>query len=195
MTQPAKEVLHGYLRSVREAVLGKFDGLAEYDARRPLTPTGTNLLGLVKHLAGIEFGYFGATFARPVADPPASFTGEAFEADPNGDLWVTADESRSEIVAFNRGGGAHADATITALPLDAPGHVAHWPAERASVTLQQILVHVLVDTARHAGQADILREAIDGTVGMRRPGDNMPDVDWDAHVQRVEEAARAAAAR
>lgn len=190
MTHAAKDVLHGYLRSVRGAVLGKLDGVSEYDARRPLTSTGTNLLGLVKHLAGVEFGYFGATFGRPAADAPAWLEDETFDADPNADLWARADEPRAEIVALYHRATDYADATIAALPLEAPGYVPHWPPERAEVTLQQILVHVLTDTTRHAGQADILRESIDGTVGLRRPGDNIPDVDWAAHVARVEEAAR-----
>ncbi|MDT7575793.1 MAG: hypothetical protein QOH17_2126 [Pseudonocardiales bacterium] len=91
---------------------------------------------------------------------------------------------------------AHADATIAALPLDAPGRVAHWPAERATVTLHHMLVHVLGDTARHAGHADILRETTDGLVGLRASGDNMPSTDpefWAAHVARVQAAAEEAA--
>ena len=63
-----KADLRRYLQDAREALLRKLDGLSEYDVRRPLAPTGTNLLGLVKHLAGIELGYFGDTFGRPSAD-------------------------------------------------------------------------------------------------------------------------------
>jgi hypothetical protein len=169
--------------------------LSEYDVRRPRTATGTNLLGLVKHLAGVEITYFGPTFDRPFADPPAWLEDAAFDADPNIDLWATADESREEIVGLYRRVWAHADATIAALPLDAPGRVAHWPAERATVTLHHMLVHVLGDTARHAGHADILREMTDGLVGLRTSGDNMPSADpefWAAHVGRVQAAADAA---
>jgi Protein of unknown function (DUF664) len=193
-----KERLLEYLRSTRAAVVGKIDGLSEYDARRPRTPTGTNLLGLVKHLAGVEIGYFGATFGRPFPDPPAWLDDAVFDADPNADLYATADESREEIVGLYRRAWAHADATVTALPLSAVGRVPHWPAERAVVTLHHILVHVLADSARHAGHADILRETVDGVVGLRVEGDNMPSADpefWVAHVARVEAAARAAAAR
>jgi hypothetical protein len=61
-----------YLQDGRDALLWKLDGLSEYDIRRPLTPTGTNLLGLVKHIASVELGYFGDTFGRPFFDeePP-----------------------------------------------------------------------------------------------------------------------------
>ena len=63
-----KADLHRYLQDAREALLWKLEGLSEYDARRPLVPSGTNLLGLVKHVTGVELGYFGDTFGRPGAD-------------------------------------------------------------------------------------------------------------------------------
>ncbi len=63
-SDPKAELLR-YLQEGRDAMLWKLEGLGEYDVRRPLVPTGTNLLGLVKHLAGIELGYFGETFGRP----------------------------------------------------------------------------------------------------------------------------------
>ena len=66
MTEPdGKADLRRYLQEAREALLWKLDGLSEYDIRRPLVATGTNLLGLVKHQAGVEMGYFGDTFGRP----------------------------------------------------------------------------------------------------------------------------------
>jgi hypothetical protein len=105
----AKADLHGYLREARAAVLWKLDGLSDYDLRRPLTPTGTNLLGLVKHLGGIETGYFGDTFGRPFGEPlPAGFEDDA---EPNAEFWATAAETREEITGFaetNRHSG-HAD--------------------------------------------------------------------------------------
>jgi hypothetical protein len=92
----AKAGLHGYLQSAREAVLWKLDGLSEYDIRRPLTPTGTNLLGLVKHLGGVEAGYFGDTFGRPFSEPlPAGFEEDA---EPNAEFWAAAIETRERIV-------------------------------------------------------------------------------------------------
>lgn len=138
--------LHRYLQAAREALLWKLEGLSEYDIRRPLTPTGTNLLGLIKHVAGVELGYFGATFGRP-----------SDEALP----WYADDA----------------------------------PADRTEVTLHRILVHVIAETPRHAGHADIVRELIDGAVGMRADNDNMPAGDqawWADHRSRVERAAREA---
>ena len=74
-----KDTLVEYLQSARDAIVWKVEGLSEYDARRPLTPTGTNLLGLVKHLASIELGYFGDTFGRPSGIP---LPWHADDADP-----------------------------------------------------------------------------------------------------------------
>src|SRR5215472_7706862 len=65
----AKEYLHDDVRWIREAVLWKLDGLSECDIRRPMTRTGTNLLGLIKHLATWEARYFGEVFGRPFPEP------------------------------------------------------------------------------------------------------------------------------
>jgi uncharacterized damage-inducible protein DinB len=187
-----KDHLRHYLQIARDALLWKLDGLSEYDVRRPLTPTGTNLLGLVKHVASVELGYFGDIFGRP-SDEPLPWYAE--DAEPNADMWATAYETREQIIGLYHRAWAHADATIDALPLDAPGRVPHWPDERAQVTLHQILVHVIAETHRHAGHADVVRELIDGTVGLRVDNDNMAEGDeawWADYQARLESAARAA---
>ena len=176
MSEP-KATLQRYLQTAREAMLWKLDGLGDYDIRRPMTPTGTNLLGLVKHLASVEFGYFGETFGRPSAEELPWFEDGA---EPNADLWATADQSREQIVGLYHRAWAHADATIDALDLDTVGHVSWWPAERSEPTLHHILVHMIAETNRHAGHADIVRELIDGTAGLRAGNDNLAsgDADW-----------------
>jgi uncharacterized damage-inducible protein DinB len=190
----AKADLHRYLQSARETLLWKLDGLAEYDMRRPLTPTGTNLLGLVKHVAGVEIGYFGEVFDWPTEE---SVPWLADDAEDNADMWATADESREDIVGLYRRVWAHSDATIGALDLDAPGRVPWWPAERREVSLHRILVHVSAETYRHAGHADIVRELIDGDVGMFRDTANLPPGDrlwWEDYRNRLEKVAREAGA-
>lgn len=190
-----KADLHRYLQGAREALLWKLDGLSEYDVRRPLTPTGTNLLGVVKHVASVEAGYFGDTFGRPY---PEAFPWFADDAEPNADMWATADESREEIVGLYHRVWAHSDATIEALPLDAAGRVPWWPQERSQVTLHRILVHMLAETNRHAGHADVVRELIDGKAGLRSDNDNLPPVDeawWAEYHDRLEEVAKQAGAR
>ena len=183
----AKEYLQGDLRYVREVMLSKLVGLSEYDVRRPLTYTGTNLLGLIKHLSISEAWYFGDVFGR-------SFPGRWRRwdaADGHLDaMWVSSDESRAEIVERYREAWEHSDATIAALDIDAPGHVPWWP--RPHVKLFNVMVHMLTETNRHAGHADILREQLDGAVG-----DN-PDSSaqhgafaarWGDHRARVEQSA------
>jgi uncharacterized damage-inducible protein DinB len=189
----AKRIIHGYLVRQREALLAKLDGLSERDVRWPMTPTGTNLLGLVKHVASIELGYFGEVFERPSDIPLPWFDNDA---EINADMWATAEESRDEIVTLYQRAAAHADATIEALALDSPGRVPWWPPEREQVTLQQIIVHVTAEIARHAGHSDILRELTDGNAGDN--DGNVPDQtaqEWASYRLRLEEAAAQAAQR
>jgi uncharacterized damage-inducible protein DinB len=192
MTDSQKADLHRYLQIAREALLWKLEGLSEYDIRRPLVPTGTNLLGLVKHVASVEAWYLADTFGRPFGEP---LPWSEDDAEPNADLWATADESRDQIVGLYHRVWTSSDATIDALPLDATGEVAWWPAERRSVTLHQILIHMIAETNRHAGHADIVRELIDGSVGHRQHSDNMAPGDeawWSSYRDRLERVAREA---
>ncbi|MUN63767.1 DUF664 domain-containing protein [Kocuria sediminis] len=193
MEAEQKADLQRYLTSARQALLWKLDGLSEYDVRRPMTPTGTNLLGLVKHVATVELEYFGLVFDRPSAEP---LPWSAEDADPNADLWATVEQSRQDIVGLYQRAWAHADATIDDLSLGAAGYVPWWGEGRREVTLHRILVHVIAETHRHAGHADILRELIDGSVGLRTGNENMPPVPaewWGRYRQRLEQAAQDAA--
>jgi hypothetical protein len=186
-----KANLKDYLQGGRDTLVWKLNGLSEYDIRRPLVPTGTNLLGLVKHKAYTEFVYFGSTFQRPSAEPLTRFR----SAEPNADMWATAEESREDIVELYRRAWAHSDATIDALALDSIGHVPHWPAGQNEVTLHEVLVHVIVDTQRHAGHADIIRELIDGVVGLLEGHNNMPPADetwWAGYRDRLQRVAEEA---
>ena len=163
--------------------------MSEYDVRRPLTATGTNLLGLVKHLATWEARYFGEVFDRPFPE-----TLQRWQDSDGSDLWVTEHETREEIVAFYRRVWEHADATIDALPVDAPGQVPWW-SPQPEVKLFNILVHLLAETQRHAGHADILREQLDGATGTS--AEYARDADAAARQARyaqIEQAAKAAAA-
>src|SRR5262245_62100749 len=190
-----KATLHRYLQAAREALLWKLDGLSEYEIRRPMVPTGTNLLGLVKHVTGVELGYFGDSFGRPWPEPMPWL---ADDAEPNADMWATGEESRDQIVGLHRRAWAHSDATIDTLALDAVGHVAWWPDDRSEATLHLILVHVIAETNRHAGHADIVRELIDGEVGLRAGTTNMAPGDpnwWDSYRNGLERVAEEAARR
>lgn len=188
-TAEMKADLHRYLRAAREALVWKLDGLSEYDVRRPMTPTGTNLLGLVKHVASVEAGYLGDCFGRPFPEPLPWF---AEDAEPNADLWATAEESREDVLGLYHRVWAHSDATVEVLDLDARGSVPWWPEERREVSLHQILVHITTETHRHAGHADIVRELVDGAVGLRQGNDNIPVEDpawWEDYRRRLQEVA------
>lgn len=184
-----------YLQDARDALLWKLEGLSEYDVRRPLTPTGTNLLGLVKHVAGVELGYFGDTFGRPYFDGEPPSWWYTRDAEPHADMWATPDETREEIVGLYRAAWRHAAGTVEALALDDVGQVPWWPEERREVTLHHVLARVISDTQRHAGHADIVRELIDGSVGLTPGTSSVPEGDraeWERHRHRLERAAREA---
>lgn len=189
-TDAHKDDLHHYLTSGQRALLWKLEGLSEYDVRRPLVPTGTNLLGIVKHVGSVAAGYFGECFDRPFPEEIPWF---ADDAEPNADMWVTADESREFIVGFYDRAWAHADTTIKTLPIDATATVPWWGDDRNHPTLHTLLVHMTAETHRHAGHADVVRELVDGAVGWRDGNTNLPDLDtssWAEYRDRLERAAQ-----
>ncbi|MFH7323091.1 DinB family protein [Aeromicrobium sp. JJY06] len=147
-----------YLRRGHRAVLRAVHGVDEYDARRPLTPTGTNLLGLVKHLAIVELEYVAscAGFPSDLGTPWETTTGE----EDNSDLWLTADESAQDVIDLYVAVGEHTERAAAALAPDAPVTVPWW--SEPSTTFERLLVHLVSETAQHAGHLEILREGIDG---------------------------------
>ena len=180
------------LTSGREALLCKLDGLSERDVRWPVVPTGTNLLGLVKHVASVEAGYLGDVFGRPFPERLPWFEDGA---EPNADMWAPADESRASVLGLYERVRAHSEATVAALPLDAAGVVPWWAPGKRDVTLHQILVHLVAETSRHAGHADVVRELLDGAAGLRAGGENLPEEDaawWRDYRARLEATAEAA---
>lgn len=182
-----KATLHGYLQSQRDTVLWKLEGVRERDLRMPMTASGTNLLGLVKHLTGIEAEYFGGCLGRPWPRPMPWWDEEA---EPNADMWATAEESPGDVIALYREVQAWADAAIADLQLDAIAEVPWWQPQET--TLHRLLVHMIAETARHAGHIDVLREAIDGQRGLRATVPNLPEVDdawWQGYVVRLREVA------
>jgi uncharacterized damage-inducible protein DinB len=187
-----KSDLHRYLQVGREALLWKLEGLSEYDCRRPMTPTGTNVLGLVKHVASVEAGYLGDVFGRPFAESLPWFDEGA---EPNADMWATAEESREYIVGLYRRVWANSDGTLEALDLGTLGRVPWWPEGRNEVTLHRLVIHMIAETHRHVGHADIVREMIDGSAGLRPDNDNLAEGDaawWAEYRNHLEAVARAA---
>jgi uncharacterized damage-inducible protein DinB len=158
-TAGEKESLYVALDRHRDAVLWKIEGLDDDQLRRPMTPSGTSLLGLVKHLAYVEYGWFCETFGRDSEPTPAT------EDDPDADLRVEPGESTADIVAlFGRARGA-SDQVIDDLDIEDTGTAWYGP----TVTLRWVLIHMVEETARHAGHMDIVRELIDGATGSFKP--------------------------
>jgi len=158
-TGAEKESLKVALDRHRDAVLWKLEGLGDDDLRRQMTPSGTNLLGLVKHLAAVEYGWFCDTFGRETEPLPFD------DDDPDADLRIRPDETTEEVLAFYGRARAAGDRTIHELEVEDTGTA--WFGE--TVTLRWVLIHMVEETARHAGHADIIRELIDGMAGDHRP--------------------------
>ncbi|HUQ60471.1 DinB family protein [Lentzea sp.] len=159
--------LRRYLQRSRDSIVSSLDGLDEYDVRRPLVPSGTNLLGLVKHLVGIELGYLGESSGRP--SPVTLPWVEDKSIWENADMWAKPTESREYVVDLYRQAWRHSDESIAQLPLDAPASVPWWPEERRNTTFGHLLVRVVAETAQHAGHCDLVRELIDGRSGADNP--------------------------
>jgi uncharacterized damage-inducible protein DinB len=143
------ETALAFLGYLRDGVTGKLAGLTEDQVRRPLVPSGTSLLGLVKHLTEVETYWIQRRFAgfdRPQVD-------DGFVLTPN-------DTSASVLRAYRQAAARTDDIASTAgdpeRPLARSSH---------GLTLRWALAHVTEETARHAGHADILRELLDGATG------------------------------
>ncbi|MFJ4705207.1 DinB family protein [Streptomyces anulatus] len=148
-----KESLHISLDRHRDVVLWKLEGLDDEQLRRPMTPTGTNLLGMVKHLATVEYGWFCSPFGRAT---------ERFWFDTaTEDMTVGPDETTADILAFYARARAAADAAIRETDLETTGTA--WDGR--IVSMRWVLIHMLEDVLRHAGHMDIVRELIDGATG------------------------------
>jgi uncharacterized damage-inducible protein DinB len=178
----------GYLQESRDQVLRALDGLDDYQVRHPMTATGTNLLGVVKHLIGIETGYLGLCLGRPF-DKPLPWIDQPERGLPNADMWVTETESRDGIIRLYQQACDHSERTLDEVGLDAAAIVPWWPDDRQATRAEALLARVLKDTAMHAGQLQILRELIDGRAGADRDaiGD---DAWWSDYTAKLEQVAR-----
>ena len=158
LTGGEKESLHASLRRHRDAVTWKLEGLDDAQLRQVMTPSGTSLLGMVKHLAAVEYGWFCHTFGRETEPLPL------VDDDPMADMRAGPDETTDDILAFYARAQAAADQVIDDLDVEHIG--TSWAGEQ--VSMRWVLLHMVEETARHAGHVDILRELIDGSVGDHR---------------------------
>lgn len=144
-----RDVLLNYLNKNRDAVVRVSEGLSGEQQRTPGVPSGTNLLGLIQHLTGVEEHWFQRVFL-----------GEDVAADQSMD--VPPEATRDDVVAAYRKACARSDEIVRACPdLSTTAKIAN-PGEDEKDSLRRIMAHMIEEIARHAGQADILREQIDG---------------------------------
>ncbi|MGC9668412.1 DinB family protein [Planosporangium sp. 12N6] len=156
-TGDERAVLDAFLDFHRGVVRSKASGVSDEDARRRLVGSQTTLAGLVKHLTVVERSWFphlltGAAFGQEAGDGGEEVTG--FEVGPH--------ESIEDLIAAYDRACAVSREVAAGFPLD---HVVHHP-QVGPVSLRWIMVHVVEETARHAGHADILREQTDGATGV-----------------------------
>ncbi len=173
-----------------ESMVSKAEGISEYDARRPLVPSGSNILGILQHTSAVVLGYMTECFGQDAGWELPFF---APGAEDGADMWVAVDVPREHVLGLGRHTVRRVGDIGELLNLDSPGRVPWWKPENADVTFGELLVHVLAETSRHAGHVDILRELVDGSIGAF-PGDpNVPalqDDDWVSHRARIEAIAR-----
>ena len=151
---PPVELTGAFLDFLRATLLWKIDGLSDDDLRRPLTPSGVCLLGIVKHSAYVERSWFRRVFAAEDVSFPWT------ETDPDADWRIEPNETTAAIVAFYQDECARSRAIVAGRAWD---EVAG--REGREQTLGWIMTHMVEEVARHCGHADILREQIDGQTG------------------------------
>ncbi|VXC01971.1 conserved hypothetical protein [Citricoccus sp. K5] len=189
-----KAVLHWYLKTARRDLRWKLEGLTERQLRTPMTPTGTNLLGVLKHVASVEVDYFTGCFGRPSGIEMPWFDDDS---EPNADMYATAEESAEWVFGLADRCATASDAAIAELDLAAVGHVPWWT--NGTVTLGRLLVHMVAEYQRHLGHADIVRELLDGAAGLAPgnsnlpgEGDGAPEDWWAGYTDRLRQIAAGA---
>ena len=159
-TGSEKDNLLFSLQRHRRAVKWKLEGVSDDDLRRSPVPSGSTLLGLVKHLAAVEYGWFCLTFGRETEPLPFD------DDDPEADLRIEPHETTADIVAFYDRAAAATEAAIIEIDLETTG--TSWNG--TEVSMRWVCIHMIEETARHAGHIDILRELIDGAIGDHNRG-------------------------
>jgi uncharacterized protein DUF664 len=154
-TGDEKESLRVSLDRHRDVVLWKLHDLDDEQLRRKMTPSGTSLLGLVKHLAFVEFSWFCDTFGQP------SETITEDPEDPEADLRIEPHETTADVLGYYARARAAADKVIAQFDVEHLGTA--WFGD--AVSLRWVLIHLVEETARHVGHMDIVRELIDGQTG------------------------------
>lgn len=155
------EMLRTFLRAQREAVLAIVEGLSEEAWHRSVVPTGWTPAGMVEHLGGAEWHWFQGVVAGKQPELSGDLDEEPTPYDPMSVVF-TSDESSAEVVAFYRDQCAESEVVLATVPLSAPPRGSHGRYEPPNV--RWVVLHMIEETARHAGHLDLARELLDGKV-------------------------------
>ena len=159
-TGAEKQILSAFLDQQRDVVLWKLDGLTDDQLRQPVTPGGLYLLGLVKHLAGVEYYWLCDIFGRPA---------EQWSLAVSDDVQIEPGDTTDSVLGDYTRARAASDQAISEVHLDTTATT--WLGD--TVSFRWAILHVIEETARHAGHADFIREHIDNTTGYLPPR-NLP---------------------
>jgi len=155
----ADQALLDFLRAQREAVLAIVAGLDEEEWHRSILPSGWTPAGLVDHLGGAEWHWFQGVVAGVRFEPPAGEE-ELTPYDPMAAF--VSDLPSAEIIAFYRDQCASSDAVLAVTPLSARPLGKHGDPDNEPPDVRWVVLHMIEETARHAGHLDIARELLDG---------------------------------
>jgi hypothetical protein len=161
---PQDQALLAFLAAQRDAVLSIVAGLDEEAWHRSVVPSGWTPAGLVEHLGGAEWHWFQGVVAGEAPEPPP---GEDLEPyDPKAAPAFVSDLPSAEIVGFYRDQCALSDAVLAVTPLSAAPRGKHGNPDSEPPDVRWVVLHMIEETARHAGHLDIARELTDGQTGL-----------------------------
>ncbi len=160
-SEACDEMLRTFLRAQRESVLAIVEGLSEEAWHRSVVPTGWTPAGMLEHLGGAEWHWFQGVVAGKQPELPGDVDEELPPYDPMSVVFTT-DASAAEVLAFYRGQCAESESVLAATPLSTKPRGAHGRYEPPNV--RWVVVHMIEETARHAGHLDLARELLDGKV-------------------------------
>ncbi|MGD0442156.1 MAG: DinB family protein [Acidimicrobiales bacterium] len=160
-SEASDEMLRTFLRAQRESVLAIVEGLGEEAWHRSVVPTGWTPAGMLEHLGGAEWHWFQGVVAGKEPELPRDVDEDQPPYDPMSVVFTT-DASSAEVLAFYPNQCAESESVLATTPLSDPPRGKHGRYEPPNV--RWVVLHMIEETARHAGHLDLARELLDGTV-------------------------------
>jgi hypothetical protein len=162
-SEAGDEMLRAFLRAQRESVLAIVEGLSEEAWHRSVVPTGWTPAGMLEHLGGAEWHWFQGVVAGKQPELPGDAGEDELPYDPMSVVF-SSDASSAEVIAFYHGQCMESEAVLAATPLSAPPRGQHGLGESEPPNVRWVVLHMIEETARHAGHLDVARELLDGKV-------------------------------